>query len=170
MFVYVFPLEDFGWFYWLDNRFVLEGDNRVSHVHLEVTYSWHYKGDIWVYSGEAFLHMADVKSNWGTFHENSESQANPRSPGFTSPGRSEGVRISDNFFSGFQWQERPREFDRESPITPTLVKERKEKPNEIGSHRELMVQLGLVPKSPLLCLAKLSQEKFFLGGKWLQTT
>lgn len=58
----------------------------------------------------------------------------------------------------------------ESPITPSLVKERKEKPNEIGSHRELMVQLELVPKSPLLCLAKLSQEKFFLGGKWLQTT
>lgn len=49
----------------------------------------------------------------------------------------------------------------ESPITPSLVKERKEKPNEIGSHRELMVQLGLVPKSPLLYLANLFRKISF---------
>lgn len=49
----------------------------------------------------------------------------------------------------------------ESPITPSLVKERKEKPNEVGSHRELMVQLGLVPKSPLLYLANLFRKISF---------
>lgn len=49
----------------------------------------------------------------------------------------------------------------ESPITPSLVKERKEKPNEVGSHRELMVQLGLVPKAPLLYLANLFRKFSF---------